>query len=104
MDYPYPVACLIFLMQEFYRGLDTTPWALAVFNSLQTAMDIFLVLTGFFAAASLIPALEKSNKSSAVVMRCEQSVYKQKPLAFMNLSAVVFLKVTHDGINAGKLP
>lgn len=52
-----------------YAYLSAHPWSVAPLNASEPAMDMFLVLTGFLAALSLVPALEASPSPCAVVAR-----------------------------------
>ena len=43
---------------EWYKALNEGPWMLAMVNLSEPAMDTFLILSGFLAASSLLPALQ----------------------------------------------
>ena len=47
---------------EWYKALEERPWMLGLVNVSEPAMDTFLILSGFLAASSLLPALQ-SGKS-----------------------------------------
>ena len=57
------------LAAQVYAYLSAHPWAVAPLNISEPAMDMFLVLTGFLAALSLVPALEAAASPGAVVAR-----------------------------------
>ena len=56
-------------MAQVYAYLSSHPWSVLPLNISEPAMDMFLVLTGFLAALSLIPALEAAASPVAVVAR-----------------------------------
>ena len=47
---------------EWYKALEDHPWMLALVNISEPAMDAFLILSGFLATSSLLPAMQ-SGKS-----------------------------------------
>lgn len=47
---------------EWYKALEDRPWVLALVNVSEPAMDTFLILSGFLATSSLLPAMQ-SGKS-----------------------------------------
>ncbi|KAK9819568.1 hypothetical protein WJX81_007717 [Elliptochloris bilobata] len=54
---------------KVYGYFTTHAWTVALLNATEPSMDIFLVLTGFLAAASLVPALKASARPGAVIFR-----------------------------------
>lgn len=46
---------------EWYQALDEYPWMLCLVNISEPAMDTFLILSGFLAASSLLPAMQNSK-------------------------------------------
>ena len=50
----------------WYSALERQPWMLALVNLSEPAMDTFLILSGFLAAGSLLPAMQ-SGKSPVQV-------------------------------------
>ena len=43
---------------EWYQALEQHPWMLALVNLPEPAMDTLLILSGFLAANSLLPAMQ----------------------------------------------
>lgn len=52
---------------DWYAALEAHPWMLALVNLPEPAMDTLLILTGFLAAHSLLPALSRGAQSPAQV-------------------------------------
>jgi hypothetical protein len=46
----------------WYSALEREPWMLALVNLSEPAMDIFLILSGFLAAGSLLPAMQSGKR------------------------------------------
>ncbi len=46
---------------DWYKALNERPWLLALVNVSEPAMDTFLILSGFLAASSLLPALQSGK-------------------------------------------
>ena len=47
---------------EWYKALEDHPWTLALVNVSEPAMDTFLILSGFLATSSLLPAMQSSKE------------------------------------------
>ena len=56
-------------LSQVYAYFSSHPWTVALLNASEPAMDMFMVLTGFLAAQSLVPALEAAPSPSGVVAR-----------------------------------
>lgn len=46
---------------QWYKALEEHPWMLVLVNVSEPAMDTFLILSGFLAAGSLLPAMQSSK-------------------------------------------
>ena len=52
---------------EWYAALEAHPWMLALVNLSEPAMDTLLILAGFLAAHSLLPAVSRGARSPVQV-------------------------------------
>ncbi len=55
---------------QVYAYFSKHPWTVVPLNASEPALDMFLVLTGFLATLTLVPALEAASSPGPVVARC----------------------------------
>ncbi len=69
-----------------YVYFSAHPWTVVPLNASEPALDMFLVLTGFLATLTLVPALEAASSPGPVVARCVPHVREHLCTAGLALS------------------
>lgn len=80
---------------EWYKALEDHPWMLALVNVSEPAMDTFLILSGFLATSSLLPAMQSGKnplqaRAEAGLVACVElhSTFAGFAISFMSRGRV----------------